>query len=114
MTERQEKINELLYRLAAEFFRDESGTHSLITVTGVQTAADLARATIFITILPESAEEVALSFARRKRSELRGYIRQNTNLRRLPKIEVVIDHGEKNRRRIDELLREDKNEGTVQ
>jgi len=109
MTDRQEKINELLYRLAAEFFRNEAGLHSFITVTGVSTAADLSRATILITVLPETAEDRALSFAKRKRGDLREHIRQHTNLRRLPKIDIEINKGEKNRRRIDELLREDKN-----
>ncbi|PIP73496.1 MAG: hypothetical protein COW88_01705 [Candidatus Lloydbacteria bacterium CG22_combo_CG10-13_8_21_14_all_47_15] len=109
MSKRQEQVKELLNRLAAAFFSDIAGTHSLITVTGVTIAKDFARATVFISVLPEQAEHEALSFAKRKRSDLREYIRQNTDLRRLPRIEIEIDQGEQHRRRIDELLREDKN-----
>jgi ribosome-binding factor A len=65
---RIEKIREALRETAAEFLAREAGRESLITVTRVDMNEDGHRAVIFITVLPESAEESALAFAQRHRS----------------------------------------------
>ncbi|MBI5005172.1 MAG: ribosome-binding factor A [Candidatus Lloydbacteria bacterium] len=107
MGRRQEKISELLTQLAATFFRDHAGAHSLITITHASVSSDLARATIYLTVFPETEEERALAFAKRQRSDLREYIKKHTNFRRLPFVDIEIDLGEKNRQHIDELGRAD-------
>lgn len=107
MGRRQEKINELLVQLAATFFRDHSGSQSLITVTRASVSPDLTRATVYFTVLPEKEEARALAFAKRQRSDLREYIKKHTDFRRLPFVDVEIDFGEKNRQHIDELGRAD-------
>ena len=107
MSRRQEKINELLMQLAATFFRDHSGSQSLITITRASVSPDLTRATVYLTVLPESEETRALAFAKRQRSDLREYIKKHTDFRRLPFIDIEIDLGEKNRQHIDELSHRD-------
>ncbi len=103
MTHREEKTEELIRHLAALFLQRESNRLSLITVTQVKMVERLSKALIYITVLPETMEKDALDFVKRKRSEFREYLKERTKLQRLPFVDFVIDFGEKNRQRIDEL-----------
>lgn len=104
MSDRQDKVANLLRELAAQFLSRESNNTSLITVTGSNVSADLKRGTVLISVLPVSAEESALNFCKRKRAELRDFLKQNLATKNIPFIDFEIDLGEKNRQRIDELL----------
>lgn len=106
MIPRNEKIAQYVKELAAQFLARENNRTSLITVTSCNTSPDMKRATIFITVLPESKEHDALDFAKRKRADLRDYLKKNMEVKTIPFIDIEIDRGEKNRQKIDELLRE--------
>ncbi|MCK5095812.1 MAG: ribosome-binding factor A [Candidatus Pacebacteria bacterium] len=101
---RQEKVAEQLRQYTALFLEKESNRTSLITVTNCSISPDLKRATIYITVLPEDKELNALEFAKRKRTDLRNFVKKNIKLKRIPFFEIEIDKGEKNRQKIDELL----------
>ena len=103
---RSEKVANFLKELAANFLGRENNRTSLITVTSCIASSDLKKATIFITVLPESKEHDALDFTKRKRTELRDYLKKNMKTKIIPFIDFEIDRGEKNRQKIDELLRE--------
>ena len=100
---RNEKIAEALRQTAAEFLAREAGPQSLITVTATRISEDGRRGLIFITVLPESAEESALNFAQRNRAELSELFKKHIKGVSLPHIEFRIDLGEKSRQRLDEL-----------
>jgi len=102
-TPRQDKMRSFLRSIAADFFTRESGMNSLITVTDATISPDFKYGTIYITTFPTSEEEKALDFAKRKRSDLREYIKGHARLKALPVLEIKIDEGERNRQRIDEL-----------
>lgn len=104
MIPRNEKVANFIKELAAEFLGRENNRTSLITVTSATASPDLKRATIFITVLPDSKEHDALDFAKRKRPELREYLKKNMETKIIPFIDIKIDLGEKNRQKIDELL----------
>lgn len=104
-TSRQEKVANYLKELTAEFLNKENNRTSLITVTSATCSPDLKRATISITVLPTSKETSALQFVKRKRKELREYFKKNMTTKNIPFVDVEIDLGEKNRQKIDELLR---------
>lgn len=106
MTNRNEKVANYIKELAAEFLGRENNRTSLITVTSATCSPDLKRATIFITVLPNSKEKSALEFVKRKRGELREFLKKNMQTKMIPFIDIAIDLGEKNRQKIDELLRE--------
>jgi len=106
MTQRNEKVTNLVKELSAQFLGRENNKTSLITVTSWSTSPDLKRATIFITVLPNSKEHDALDFAKRKRGKLREFLKDNIKIKIIPFIDIEIDKGEKNRQKIDELLRE--------
>ena len=106
MSERIEKVNKLIKGLVANFLNQESSSASLISVTYISTSPDLKKATIFISVLPEKQEKTALLFAKRKLPEMREHLKKNMETKHIPFLEVEIDKGEKNRQKIDELLRE--------
>lgn len=103
MTTRDERVREAIREAAAEFLVREAGPQSLITVTRVMLSGDNGTATVYLSVLPESAEEQALSFANRNRGELALFLKNRTRGIRTPHLEFVIDLGEKNRQRLDDL-----------
>ncbi|HSE56574.1 MAG TPA: hypothetical protein VLB02_00590 [Candidatus Paceibacterota bacterium] len=105
--ERNEKIELRIKELAALFFGRESNRTALITVTRVVVADRGRSAMIYVTVLPESAEAGALSFAKRKRAELREFVKEQLNIHPIPFLDVTIDSGEKARHTIDVLLKEE-------
>ncbi len=107
-TGKQEKIEQQIKETAAAFIERESNKTALITITRV-TLLDRGRtATIFFSVLPESAEESALNFLKRKRAELRETIKKALSVHTIPFIDVMIDKGEKARHTIEALLASDK------
>ena len=105
MPERNEKVANLIKELAAQFLERENNHTSLVTVTSCNVSPDIKRATIFITVLPDNKEHDALDFAKRKRGEMRAYFKKNMKMKVIPFVDIEIDKGEKNRQKIDELLR---------
>ncbi|MBX4198277.1 ribosome-binding factor A [Candidatus Parcubacteria bacterium] len=103
MSLKDQKIEERLKHLAAEFLLRESNRQSLVTVTGIELYERRSKARILITVFPEEKQEAALEFARRKRSEFRDFIKEHARMQRLPSVDFAIDFGEKNRQRIDEI-----------
>ncbi len=106
MNERYEKVAGYIKELSAEFLGKENNRTSLITVTSATCSPDLKRATIFITVFPTDKEKTALEFSKRKRPELREFLKKNMTTKNIPFIDIAIDLGEKHRQKIDELLRE--------
>lgn len=105
MSDRTIKVANLIKEKAAEFLGRENNKTSLITVIHADVSPDLKRATIFITVLPEDKEKTALLFAKRKRGEMREFLKRHMMTKTIPFLDVEIDRGEKNRQKIDELLR---------
>jgi ribosome-binding factor A len=104
MSNRNDKIGEILRDLGARFLLVNGNNSSLITVTRVELTRDGKYATIFFTVFPDSFEKTALEFAKRKRSEFKEFVKENSKLGRIPMMDFEIDFGEKNRQKIDTLL----------
>ena len=103
MSIRDERLQEALREVAAEFLSREANRNTLITVTRTILSEDGKRADIMITVLPDTAEAEALSFANRNRTELRNFFKKRVRGVLPPDITFAIDMGEKNRQRLDEL-----------
>ena len=104
--DRHERVRSLLTSLAASFIRDEANPDPLITVTNVTISPDYRKVTIYVTTIPESGEENALIFLKRKGSEFRTYIKKHSDLKHIPHVEFEIDRGERHRQHIDEISRD--------
>lgn len=105
MSQKDDKLKELIHELAAEYFSRESNRQSLITVTGVEIGARGARAKILATVLPVEQEEAAIGFMHRQLTDFKRYVMEHSKIQRIPFFEVELDKGEKNRQRLDEIAR---------
>ena len=106
MINRNDKVAKVIKELGAQFLEREKNNTSLISVTNCSVSPDMKKATLFVTILPENKETAALGFVKRKRGELRAYLKKNMEVKVIPFIDIELDQGEKHRQRIDELLRD--------
>jgi ribosome-binding factor A len=95
-------MQEAVREVAALFLAREANRNSLITVTRTEMSSDGNRCMIFISVFPETAEVPALAFANRNRTELSEFFKKRVKAQP-PRIEFIIDKGEKNRQRLDEL-----------
>lgn len=106
MPQRNKKVANQIKEFAATFLGRENNKTSLLTVTSCTVSPDLKRATIFITVFPTSKEINVLGFVKRRLKDLREFLKKNMPIKIIPFLDVIIDQGEKNRQKIDELLRE--------
>jgi ribosome-binding factor A len=104
MSDRNEKIKEIIRDLAARFLSMNGNGSSLLTVTRVELTPDGKRATIFFTVFPTDFEKTAVEFAERKINDFKDFIKEKSKLGRIPFLSFQIDTGEKNRQKIDDLL----------
>ena len=105
-TGRTEKIEEYIKEIAARFIERESNKTALITVTRVALAERGRTAMIYLSVLPESGEESAINFLKRKRPEIREAVKRELNIRTIPFLDVQIDTGLKALHTIETLLKE--------
>lgn len=104
MSTKDDRIKEILRDLGARFLLLNGNGSSLITVTNVELISRGKNATIFFTVFPTEFEKTALEFAKRKRSEFKEFVMDESKLGRVPQLDFEIDTGEKNRQKIDSLL----------
>jgi ribosome-binding factor A len=103
---KDEKSASLISKFAAEYFSIESNKDSLMTVTRTDILDKGRRAIVFFTSLPRAKEAAALEFAIRRERDFRQFVMTKKSFGFVPKITFVIDEGEHNRQRIDELSNE--------
>lgn len=103
---KNEKAREAIHHAVAEFLSTVSNRTSLITVMAVDLSPKRDKAVILISVLPETQEAAAIEFTNRQRGAFRDFLRSRLSMQRLPRITFAIDQGEKNRQRLDNLLRE--------
>ena len=102
---RQNRLTDEFRDLSARYLERESNRKSLITITRAELLGEGKTLRCMISIFPQSEEKVALEFAKRKAPDLREYLSKETKTRFVPKITFELDLGEKNRQRIEELLK---------
>lgn len=110
MSVKKDRAISILKETIAKFLNSHSTGHSLITVTDCTLSDDLKKVTAYISVFPDKDEESALNFAKRKRTEIRDYIKENTQMRTIPYVEIELDLGEKARQKMDETFRQIENE----
>ncbi len=101
---KDQKLQEMIKELAAQYVQRESNHASLITITRVLISDSGKRGIILFTTLPDSKQEAVKEFLNRQRDDFKQYIFSKSRIGRVPLCEFAIDFGEKNRQRTDELL----------
>jgi len=102
-TKRAERTSELIAHEAARFIKENAGTESLITVTRSAALGTGMRVIVYVSVFPEDREAGALAFLARGREAFSDHLKAHVRVRPLPRITFEIDHGEKHRRRLDEI-----------
>lgn len=100
-SQRQKKIQEVIRQLSSDFISGETNATSLITVTSVDISPNFSSCDVFVTVYPEESTESALNFLKRKRPDLKKYIKNKMQIRKIPFFDFKIDLGEINRQKID-------------
>jgi ribosome-binding factor A len=99
-----ERAAELIAHEAAAFIMREAGPGSLITVTRAIPANDRGdRYSVFVSVFPEERAKSALEFLARQREAFSDHLKSHARLSPLPRVEFLIDNGERNRQRLDEI-----------
>jgi ribosome-binding factor A len=102
-----ESLEKEIRKYAADYIVREASRMSLITITRCEISSDGKRAVLFMSILPEKAEPIAMDFLKRHQDHIRHWIQKHARIRSVPWLRFSLDSGEKNRQLVDELLRED-------
>ena len=90
--------------MAAEFIAKENPTTSLITVTGSKLNDSMRHIDILVTILPESEEKKAIEILRKLKKDFSDFVEDHAKVGRMPSFDFELDVGEKNRRRIEDII----------
>ncbi len=97
------RMAEIISRASANFLEKNSNKASMITVTKTEILNKGKKALIFISVFPAEKSKDALAFAKRKRTEMRIFLKEETNLPIIPFVDILIDRGELNRQKIEDL-----------
>ncbi len=100
----QVRVEEELAHAVAQFLNRESNRQSLITVTRVSLNDARTVLTVFVSVFPDTEAEHALEFLSRQKHECHEYLLKHTRPARSLGVRFMLDAGEQNRQRIDELV----------
>lgn len=104
MPERRGRLQALFRDLAGDFLKTHRAGAAVITVTGCDIRKDLREAVVRVSVYPETREEETLRELETLLPKLRSFVGSRTSIRTVPHFTFIADRGEKNRKRIDELL----------
>jgi ribosome-binding factor A len=111
MSDRMLRVNSIIREvLAEEIERLSDSRLEMVSVTGVDTAPDLRRATVFVDVLGEEVRDDALRALRGATKRLQGALGSQIRTKYTPILEFLIDPGVAGGERIDAILRELKEE----
>jgi ribosome-binding factor A len=103
----QQSLEKEIKKYASEYITRESTRMSLITLTRADFSFDGKHVVIHVSVLPERAEPIAMNFLKRHQDDIRQYVVKHVRGGNMPWFRFTLDAGEKNRQKVDELLRED-------
>jgi ribosome-binding factor A len=98
------RVNQVLRQVVAEELErlaDADERLRLLTVTGVNTSADLRSATVFVASLGDDAADAL----EERRAHLQRHLGREVRMKRTPKLQFVADPAVSAGERVEELLR---------
>ncbi|MEE2906008.1 MAG: 30S ribosome-binding factor RbfA [Gemmatimonadota bacterium] len=105
---RTARLNEQLKRELSHLIRTQVRDPRIgpVTITGVDVAADLGSARVYVRTSSLGTEEPTLDGLQAAASYLRSTLGRILRLRRIPELRFQIDHSQEHAHRIEELLSE--------
>lgn len=104
--DRDQRIEERIKEILAPYIERESNRSALLTITRVELSELGKKALLYLSVLPETGENDAINFLRRKRSGMRELLKEQLRIATIPFIDVTIDTGQKALHTIEALLKE--------
>ncbi len=103
---RIDKVNSLLlHEIGKIIQRDfEFSPNTLVTITYVDTSANLIEAKVFVSVFPDNTAKQIIDKLNRAVYVIQKKINRSLNMRPIPKIKFVIDKNLKTAGRVEELL----------
>ncbi len=89
-TKHHKRVEEVITRTAAEFFVRNVASRALVTVTGCVLEKSNASATVFVSVLPDTATDEVLKELKRLRTDLYEYLRNETKIGNVPRIDIAL------------------------
>lgn len=106
MSDRMRKVNSTLREvLADEIIRLSDSRLEMVSITGVDTAPNLRRATVYIDVLASDAASGALEALQGAAIRLQSVIGHQVRMKYTPTLEFAVDPGVVGGERIDQILR---------
>jgi len=108
MSQRIEKINELIRQKLSQIIRRELEfpENALITITKIETSPDIKYCKVFITVLPDKFRGRALEILRKNQHNLRKILQKHLSTKFTPNLNFLIDEQEIFATEVDKLLDE--------
>lgn len=107
MSDRMLRVNSIIREvLAEEIERMSDSRLELVSVTAVDTMANLRQATVYIDVLGEDDREDALRALRGAAKRLQSVLGSEVRMKYTPALEFEIDPGVTSGRRIEAILRD--------
>ena len=104
---RSARLGELLREvLASELAHLDDERLDLVSVTGVETSAELSRATVYISALDDEAAPAALEALEEHRLQLKQAVARSSAVRRVPELAFALDPSISAGERVDQILRD--------
>lgn len=102
MSERLAKFNSLVLAEVSVALRDLALPGALATATAVETAPDLANATVWVSLLPDTTE--GWEAVEAHRPAIQEHLAARLESKRTPRIELRQDHGPAHADHVEKLL----------
>lgn len=103
---RMRQLDRLLAKEVAQLLAHEADVPRdvLVTVTAASVSADVAHATVFLSVLPYERAGTVLERLSHEIYELQQQLNARLHLKTVPKIRFVIDSGAEHAAHVDDLL----------
>lgn len=105
MSQRIQQVNELMKQEVSQLLLKEIDFDNiLVTITNVDTSADLKNCKIKISVIPTDKNELALEIIKKNIYHLQQELNKRLYLKFVPKIKFEMDQIEAKAQRIEEIL----------
>lgn len=112
MTDRIERINELLRQELSQLIETDAEALGMISVIAIATARDLSSATVLIAPVNQSSSSNLIDQLAKRASAYRHQLGQRLQLKKIPEFHFQLDTKEADYIRVEKLLDQVSNERT--
>ena len=88
---RTETLEKEIRKYTAEYISREASRQSMITVTRSELSSDGKRMVLYISVLPNRAEPIAMDFLKRHQDDIREYVKTHSKVQRVPWLRFSLD-----------------------